>query len=92
MLIAKLQDKELMNRPLVIYNKAWCEFNMEQVNKAIATLFALLSRPEQIRQQRQQPPEPDSLRQGRAGASQQTCAPPQAARAARFQNAARRCR
>ncbi len=51
---AALQDKELMNRPLVIYNKAWCEFNMEQVNRAIATLFALLSHPEQITRQNEE--------------------------------------
>ena len=43
-----LNDKDLENRSLIIYNKAWAEFNMEQLSKAISTLFNLLSRPEQI--------------------------------------------
>ena len=46
--VQALADKDLENRPLVIYNKAWCEFNMDQLNKAIATLFDLLSHPDQI--------------------------------------------
>lgn len=46
--VLALNDKNLENRPLIIYNKAWCEFNMEKLRLAISTLFNLLSRPEQI--------------------------------------------
>lgn len=46
--IVALKDKNLENRSLVIYNKAWCEFNTDQLATAIATLEDLLSHPQQI--------------------------------------------
>jgi hypothetical protein len=43
-----LKDSEVENRALIIYNKAWCEFNQENLSQAITTLFYLLSHPDQI--------------------------------------------
>ncbi len=43
-----LKDKNLENRALTIYNKAWCEFNTDRLNSAITTLETLLKNPKQI--------------------------------------------
>ncbi|MNK11965.1 hypothetical protein D3C87_300160 [compost metagenome] len=45
---AALRDKKLENRALTIYNKAWCEFNSDRLNTAVASLEALLKNPKQI--------------------------------------------
>ncbi len=46
--IAALKEKNLDGRTLAIYNKAWCEFNQDQLDQAIKTLENLLARPQQI--------------------------------------------
>lgn len=43
-----LKDPQLSDRSLVVYNKAWCEFNLDQLPRAISTLAQLLSQPSQI--------------------------------------------
>lgn len=45
---AALNDKNLENRALVIYNRSWAEFNLEQIQKSISTLLSLLSNPNLI--------------------------------------------
>lgn len=46
--IIALKDKNLENRALTIYNKAWCEFNTDRLAMAVNTLEELLSNPKQI--------------------------------------------
>jgi len=43
-----LKTKNLEGRGLVIYNMAWCEFNLDKLNAGIATLEGLLKKPELI--------------------------------------------
>ncbi len=43
-----LKDKNLEGRGLVIYNKAWCQLNLDQLNAGIATMESLLKMPELI--------------------------------------------
>jgi hypothetical protein len=43
-----LKDQSLGNKALLIYNKAWCEFNLDQIKTASRTLLVLLTHPEQI--------------------------------------------
>ncbi|MGZ3773368.1 MAG: tetratricopeptide repeat protein [Pseudobdellovibrionaceae bacterium] len=45
---AALKDKNLENRALTIYNLAWTEFNLENLNGAITTLENLLADPSKI--------------------------------------------
>ncbi len=46
--IVALKDQELENRAFIIYNKAWCEFNMGRLNTAINSLRGLLLKPDSI--------------------------------------------
>ncbi|MFN8790323.1 MAG: tetratricopeptide repeat protein [Bdellovibrionales bacterium] len=41
-----LEDSQLEARALVLYNKGWCEFNLDRTSSAIQTLTQLLSRPD----------------------------------------------
>ncbi|MBO9665194.1 MAG: tetratricopeptide repeat protein [Bdellovibrio sp.] len=43
-----LKDKKLENRALAIYNMAWCDFNDDKLNSAIATMEGLLRQPNLI--------------------------------------------
>ncbi|MGZ3748222.1 MAG: tetratricopeptide repeat protein [Pseudobdellovibrionaceae bacterium] len=43
-----LKNKSLGGRGLVTYNMAWCEFNMDKLNKGISTMEGLLRQPELI--------------------------------------------
>ncbi len=46
--VAALRNKELDNRSLITYNKAWCEFNQDQLATAIVTMETMLAKPELI--------------------------------------------
>ncbi|HEY8269514.1 MAG TPA: hypothetical protein VIG33_01390 [Pseudobdellovibrionaceae bacterium] len=43
-----LKDTNLKGRGLVIYNMAWCEFNLDKLNSGITTMEGLLKRPDLI--------------------------------------------
>lgn len=43
-----LKDTKLENRSLTVYNLAWCEYNTDKLNVAIATLEDLLKDPSKI--------------------------------------------
>jgi len=43
-----LKSKNLEGRGLVIYNMAWCEFNLDKLDAGIATMEGLLKKPELI--------------------------------------------
>lgn len=46
--VMALRNKDLDNKALIIYNKAWCEFNQDQLGSAISTMEKLLAKPELI--------------------------------------------
>jgi len=54
-----LQDSQLEARALVLYNKAWCEFNLDRNPSAIQTLTQLLSRPDLLVRETEKGPVPD---------------------------------
>lgn len=43
-----LKDAKLAGRGLVIYNLAWCEFNLDKLNAGVSTMEGLLKKPELI--------------------------------------------
>ncbi|RYZ90360.1 MAG: tetratricopeptide repeat protein [Proteobacteria bacterium] len=56
-----LQYKDVQNRGLIIYNMAWCDFNLDKLNSGIASLENLLRTPNQITRETPEGPKYDAV-------------------------------
>jgi TolA-binding protein len=58
---AALTYPEISGRGMILYNMAWCEFNMDRLNAGIATLENLLKKPELITRESTDGPKYDGV-------------------------------